>query len=60
MDDFKSALNAETGVMSALNVGVPVIVRWHGVEIKINKAWRQIRMRNGMKNYEVIMEGEAV
>lgn len=59
MDDFKIALNAETGVMSAVNVGIPVIVRWQGVEIKINNAWRQRRRERGKENYEVIMEGEV-
>lgn len=59
MDDFKIALNAETGVMSAVNVDIPVIVRWQGVEIKINNAWHQRRRERGKENYEVIMEGEA-
>lgn len=59
MDDFKIALNAETGVMSAVNVGIPVIVRWHGVEIKINNAWRQSKRHNDFIKYEVIMEGDA-
>lgn len=59
MDDFKIALNAETGVMSAVNIGIPVIVRWHGVEIKINNAWRQSKRHNGFIKYEVIMEGDA-
>ena len=59
MDDFKIALNAKTGVMSAVNVGIPVIVRWQGVEIKVKNAWCQSKRHNGFIKYEVIMEGEA-
>lgn len=59
MDEFKIALDAQKSVNTAFANGVPVTVRWHGVEIKVKNAWCQRRRERGKENYEVIMEGEA-
>ena len=59
MDEFKIALAAQKSVNTAFTNGVPVTVRWHGVEIKVKNAWCQRKRCNGFIKYEVIMEGEA-
>ena len=59
MDKFKIALDAQKSVNTAFTNGVPVIVRWQGVEIKVKNAWCQRKRHNGFIKYEVIMEGDA-